>query len=145
MKLVVDTNILISCLVKSHGRSAELILNPTRPLELFAPERIMAEISLHRPKIMRITGASAQRHAELEELLLSMLTIVPNSRISSAHWERAFDLVKDIDEDDDQFVALALHLDRPLWSGDKKLVTALGRKGFKLLITNDELRKELGM
>ena len=145
MRLVVDANILISCLIKLEGRIAELYLNPTRPLEFLAPERLMAELTLHRPKIMRITGASPERQAELEELLLSQLTIVPNSRIRSAHWERAFDLVKDIDEDDDQFVALALHLNCPLWTGDRKLLNALRRKRFDLLISSEELRKELGM
>jgi predicted nucleic acid-binding protein len=145
VRLVVDANILISCLIKLEGRIAELYLNPTAPLEFLAPERLMAELTLHRPKIMRITGASPERQAELEELLLSQLTIVPNSRITSAHWERAFDLVKDIDEDDDQFVALALHLNCPLWTGDRKLLNSLRRKGFDLLISSEELRKELGM
>lgn len=145
MRLVVDANILISCLIKLEGRIAELYLNPTKPLEFLAPERLMAELTLHRPKIMRITGASSERQAELEELLLSQLSIVPNSRISSAHWERAFNLVKDIDEDDDQFVALALHLNSPLWTGDRKLLNALRRKRFDLLISSEELRKELGM
>lgn len=145
MRLVVDANILISCLVKLEGRVAELYLNPSRPIEFLAPERIMAELSLHRSKIMRITGASPERQAELEELLLSQLSIVPNSMISTAHWEHAFDLVKDIDEDDDQFVALALHLDCPLWTGDRKLLNGLRRKRFDLLTSSEELRKELGM
>ena len=145
MRLVIDANILISCLIKLEGRIAELYLNPTKSLEFLAPERLMAELTLHRPKIMRITGASPVRQAELEELLLSQLTIVPNSRISAAHWERAFNLVKDIDEDDDQFVALALHLNCPLWTGDRKLLHALRRKRFELLISSEELRKELGM
>lgn len=145
MRLVVDANILISCLVKLEGRVAELYLNPSRPIEFLAPERIMAELSLHRSKIMRITGASPECEAEIEELLLSQLSIVPNSRISTAHWERAFDLVKDIDEDDDQFVALALHLNCPLWTGDRKLLTGLRRKRFDLLVSSEELRKELGM
>lgn len=95
MRLVVDANILISCLVKLEGRVAELYLNPSRTIEFLAPERIMAELSLHRSKIMRITGALPERQAELEELLLSQLSIVTNSRISTAHWERAFDLVKE--------------------------------------------------
>ena len=41
-------------------------------------------------------------------------------------------------------VALALHLNCPLWTGDGKLLRGLRRKGFKLLMTNDDLRKELG-
>ncbi|MGV9013671.1 MAG: PIN domain-containing protein [Flavobacteriales bacterium] len=144
MKLVVDSNILISCLVKLDGRTAELYLDPSERMQYYAPERIMAELTLHRNKIMKITGASSAQHAEVAELLLSMLTIVPNSRISASNWERAYDLVKGIDENDDQFVALALHLDCPLWTGDKKLVNGLRRKNFKLLMTSDDLRKHLG-
>ena len=144
MGLVVDTNILLSCLLKFEGRISELYLNPPEELELFGPERLVAELSLHRPKVVRYTGGTLAYVAELEEMLMSYVTIVPSTRISAAHWEHAFDLVKDIDEDDDQFVALALHLNCPLWTGDKKLVTGLRRKNFKLLITSDELRKKLG-
>lgn len=55
-----------------------------------------------------------------------------------------YDLVKGIDERDDHYVALALHLDLPLLTGDKKLITGLRRRGFKLVITSEELRKRLG-
>jgi predicted nucleic acid-binding protein len=141
VNLVVDSNILVSCLIKADGRTAGLYINPPVPLVFHAPERIMAELSLHRGKFMKITGASPGRHAELEEVLLSMLTIVPDARIADAHWEHAFHLVKDIDENDLQFVALALHLGCPLWTGDLRLVRGLRRKGFKGVITNEELRR----
>ncbi len=141
MKLVVDTNILVSCMVKLDGRTAELYLNPPSTLVYYAPEGLIAEITLHREKIMKLTGATSVQLAEISELLLSPLTVIPNSAISAKHWEQAFNFVKDIDEHDDQFVALALHLNCPLWTGDKKLVNGLRRKGFKLLVTNEELRK----
>jgi len=144
MRLVVDTNIVISCMTKLDGRTAELYLNPPEERSYHAPEGLIAELSLHRDKIMKLTGATPDQHAEVSEMLLSILTIIPNSAISSKHWEQAFDLVKDIDENDDQFVALALHLNCPLWTGDKKLVNGLRRKGSKLLITSEELRKKPG-
>lgn len=145
MKLVVDANIIVSCLVKFDGRTGELYLNPPEHVEYFAPEHLLAELSLHRHRIQKAAGATADRYAEMEELLLSDLVIVPASRVASVHWEHAYDLVKDIDEDDVQFVALALHLNCPLWTGDKKLVSGLRRKNFKLLITSEELRKQLGV
>ena len=144
MRLVVDSNILLRCLLRFEGRVSELYLNPPEELELFGPERLVAELSLHRPKVVKYTGGSPARIAELEEMLMSHVTIVPNSRILAAHWEHAFNLVKDSDEDDDQFDAHSLHLNCPLWTGDKKLVNGLRRKSFKLLITSDELRKKLG-
>lgn len=144
MKLVVDANIIISCLVKVEGRLGELFLNVSPRLELYGPERLISEISQHRGKIAKLTGVSLDTIAQLEETLLFGITIVPNGSIAAQHWEKAFDLVKDVDEDDDQYVALALHLGCPLWTGDKKLVTGLRRKGFKGLITSEELRKKLG-
>lgn len=131
MKLVVDTNILVSCMVKLDGRTAELFLNPPAAHHYYAPEGLIAELALHRDKIRKLTGATPAQHAELSELLLSPLTIIANSAISAAHWEQAFNFVKDIDEDDDQFVALALHLNCPLWTGDKKLVTGIRKKRLR--------------
>jgi predicted nucleic acid-binding protein len=144
VNLVVDTNILISCLLKPEGRVSELFFHPLHRPDLFAPERMLSELSKHRPKIIKLAGLPEDRMAALEELLISRISIVSNSSIASPVWERAYDLVKDIDEDDDQFVALALHLNCPLWTGDKKLVNGLRRKNFKLLITSDELKKKLG-
>jgi predicted nucleic acid-binding protein len=144
VKLVVDTNILISCLLKPEGRVGELFFHPLHRPDLFAPERMLSELVAHRPKVLKLAGLPAERIGALEELLVSRITIVSNSAVASPTWERAYDLVKDIDEDDDQFVALALHLNCPLWTGDGKLLRGLRRKGFKLLMTNDDLRKELG-
>jgi predicted nucleic acid-binding protein len=144
VKLVVDANIIISCLVKVDGRLGELFLNISPRLDLYGPERLISELTQHRGKIAKLAGVSLDTIAQLEETLLFGITIVPNGSISAQHWEKAFDLVKDVDEDDDQFVALALHLGCPLWTGDKKLVAGLRRKGFKGLVTSDELRKKLG-
>ena len=104
----------------------------------------MAELSMHRSKVLKLSGLPTERIAALEELVMSRIVIVPNTAVASPVWERAYDLVKDIDEDDDQFVALALHLNCPLWTGDGKLVRGLRREGFELLMTNDDLRKRLG-
>lgn len=36
----------------------------------------------------------------------------------------------DVDAKDTPFAALAIELDAPLWTGDKKLVLGLRKKGF---------------
>lgn len=113
-------------------------------LELFAPELLRVELSRHREKAVKAARLSMDEVVELESVVVSRITVVPHAVVPSATWERAYDVVKDIDEDDDQFVALALHLNCPLWTGDGKLIRGLRRKGFKLLMTNDDLRKELG-
>ena len=145
MKLVVDTNIVFSAMISPKGVAGELMLFTWPRLELFAPEDLRVELSKHRDKAVKASKLSVDEVVELEGIVLGRITVVPHAVVPTATWERAYDLVKDIDEDDDQFVALALHLNCPLWTGDGKLVRGLRRKGFKLLVTNDDLRKELGV
>jgi predicted nucleic acid-binding protein len=102
-------------------------------------------VSRHREKIARAARLSLDEIVFLEERVLTPVRIIPHDLVLAHHWERAYDLVKDIDVDDDPFVALALHLRCPLWTGDKKLVRGLRRKGFKHVITSEELRKKLGV
>ena len=56
--------------------------------------------------------------------------------------KKAYEMCKDIDEADTPFVALALELDIPLWSGDKKLAKGLKDKKFDKILTNHDLLQE---
>lgn len=144
MKLVVDTNVVFSAMVTPKGVSGHLMMFTWPRLELFAPEELRVELSKYRQKAAKAARLTSDEIAELEGTVLGRITVVPHAVIPTATWERAYDLVKHIDEDDDQFVALALHLNCPLWTGDKKLINGLRRKGFKLLVTSEELRERLG-
>jgi predicted nucleic acid-binding protein len=144
MKLVVDANIVISGMITARGVVGELLLRTYPPLELFAPENLRIEVSKYREKVARAARIGVDDVAYLEEQVLAPVHIVPDPLIPPAIWERAFDLVRAIDEDDAQFIAVALHLNCPLWTGDKKLLSGLRRKGFDLLVTSEELRKKLG-
>jgi predicted nucleic acid-binding protein len=144
MKLVVDANIVISGMITAHGVVGELLLRTYPPLELHGPENLRIEVSKYREKIARAARLSVDEVAYLEEQVLAPVRIMPDLIVPPAIWERAFDLVRSIDEDDVQFIAVAMFLNCPLWTGDKKLVGGLRRKGFKLLLTSDELRKQLG-
>ncbi|MDR1406092.1 MAG: hypothetical protein LBI89_02680 [Prevotellaceae bacterium] len=44
-----------------------------------------------------------------------------------------------MDFDDFAFVALSMHLDARLWTGDRKLVNGLLQKGYSRLITTTDL------
>jgi predicted nucleic acid-binding protein len=144
VKLVVDANIVFSALLTTRGEVSKLLASGWPPLELFAPEALSVEIALHREKLMRLSKLSVAEMAIIETGVFDRITVVPHESIGPEHWERAYDLVKAVDERDDHYVALALHLNCPLWTGDKKLVNGLRRKNFKLLVTTEELRKKLG-
>ena len=62
--------------------------------------------------------------AEVYELLyriLSRIKFVAEEFVASENKLQAFNLCKDIDEDDIPFIALSIQLDAPLWTGDKRL------------------------
>lgn len=46
-----------------------------------------------------------------------------------------------MDEFDAPFIALALELDAPLWTGDKKLITGLAKKGIDWILSTDVISK----
>jgi predicted nucleic acid-binding protein len=52
---------------------------------------------------------------------------------------KAIDLVSGIDQNDALFVALTNHLLANLWTGDKRLINGLKRKGYSRVLTTDEL------
>ena len=61
--------------------------------------------------------------------------------IKETTWAKAIELTENVDEFDAPFVALALELDAPLWTGDKKLITGLGKKGIDWILSTDVISK----
>lgn len=140
MRFVVDANIVISTLLRSDGAVADVLLRSKPAPTFFVPEFVRVETSLHRDKIARLTGATTDLIAQVEEILLASMITVQAESIDGVHWERAHQLVAGIDPKDDHYVALALHLQCPLWTGDKKLIMGLRTKGFKQVHSTEEVR-----
>ncbi|WP_262891499.1 PIN domain-containing protein [Cruoricaptor ignavus] len=53
------------------------------------------------------------------------MNLISEDLISLENWKRAHHLLKEIDEDDTPFLALALELNTKIWTGDKRLLTEL--------------------
>ena len=73
--------------------------------------------------------------AEVYELLyriLSRIKFVDEEFVTYENKLQAFNLCKEVDEDDIPFIALSIQLDAPLWTGDKRLKESLSRQGFTL-------------
>jgi len=71
------------------------------------------------------------------------ITFTQTDNIPKKIAKEAYNVVKDIDVDDADFVALHLYKKHKLWTGDRKLINGLLAKGYDICITTAELKKRL--
>lgn len=120
MQLVVDTNILIAGFIRS-ATTRELLLDER--LALWTPELSLSEAEkvLLKPRIYRkIKYARIEEVRTLLGKLTANLRVVPASTFKS----RLVEAEKLAPHSADApFLALALHLELPLWSNDQELKT----------------------
>ena len=115
MKLVVDTNCLISALIR-EGKTRELICSSQ--IKLYAPEHIISETANHKLEILKKSGLENKDFELLINILLAQITIIPKQEFQECK-EEALKLVTH--SEDSLFIALAIHLQIPLWSNDEDL------------------------
>jgi putative PIN family toxin of toxin-antitoxin system len=127
MKLVVDTNIIFSALLKKESKEIELLLR--EECEFFIPKTLFIELFKHKEKIMQVSKLEEDEILELLYSILEKLEVVDDRNIALKYRKEAYNLNEDIDPTDAIFVALALFLNAKLWSGDKRLKEGLENKG----------------
>ena len=118
IRLVVDTNILISALLKDDSITARLLRS--NACSYYYPWDGLTEINYYRDYIIskrnKHIQASSFEHAL--QFVLGSISVVP-SEMYSYLMKEAFSIIKDRDPKDTPFLALALQLGSPLWSNDK--------------------------
>ena len=94
-------------------------------------------------KSKKITKLPDNEIHELIETLYSKIHFISEELISKDALLEADRLTHDVDFDDVMFIALAIHFNCKLWTGDKVLMNALRLKGFRKFITTQELIAKL--
>ena len=115
MELVVDSNVLFSALIK-EGMTAELFLDEN--LHLFAPEFLLDEFLKHKEMVLAKTKRTEREFFEILGIFTQTMAIIPREEFYE-FLDEALEISPD--ENDVPFIALALRLNCPLWSNDKKL------------------------
>ena len=115
MNLVIDANIIFACIIK-QGKTHELLFNEN--LHLYTPEFFFAELEKHKNEITGKTQRSEQECAELFNTLKKKINLIQLEELLFT-----LDEAQKIspDPDDVAYFALALKLNCPIWSNDKKL------------------------
>ncbi len=137
MKIVVDTNIIFSGLLSPNGTISDLLLNSSGIFDFYAPTYLLDELENHKEKLLKITGYSEKELDFLQRNLFKKIDLIDLESIRELTWEKAIELTKNVDEFDAPFIALALELDSPLWTGDKKLIKGLNKKGVDWILPTE--------
>jgi predicted nucleic acid-binding protein len=138
MKVIVDANIVFSALLTSQGKIADILTNPLS-VELIAPEFLRQEIDKHKLKISRLTGLNSKEIQEMEYLITQHIQFFSESIIKPSIWPVAEKITEKVDLNDTPYVAFSKHFKCKIWTGDKKLIHGLTKKGFANFITTDEI------
>lgn len=136
MKLVVDANILFSFFKKGSATRKFILSHPE--LELFTPVYVFKELDTHRGEVESKSKINDRVFELTKERLLVYVNRVPLSEFKK-FWGDAKRVSPD--PDDAQYFALALKLNCPIWSEDRKLK----RQTRVRVVSTTELIELLGL
>lgn len=127
MKVVVDTNIIFSATLSKNSKFREILSN--KNYDFYAPYALYNELTNNLDKISQYSKDSPSEVINFIFKIMQRINFVHLELISNDCYKIAYELCKDYDEEDTPFVALTLHLDSLLWTGDK-IKSHLKKKGF---------------
>ena len=130
-KIIVDTNIIFSCLLNSQGTIGDLIFNSENVFDFYSNQYMRFEIRKHWRKMIKISKLTESELETSYDKMLTKLTFINEELIPQKDWEKAEMMIIQIDPDDIDFVALTRYLKGSLWTGDKPLYKGLKEKRFK--------------
>ena len=114
MKLVLDSNIIFSALIKK-SKTRDIILSDF--FELYAPEYIFNEIIKHKELLLRKSKLDQGDFDALLLLLQKHIHLVAKEKYDKK-MAIAQDILGNIDITDSPFLALALAFNCSIWSND---------------------------
>ena len=144
MIVIADSNIFYSALIAPNGEIANILRD--KNMQFIAPYFIIDEVKEHLDiiKISRKKDKTKKKILADLNYLLEKITIIPLNKINDEYLQKAFTIVKDIDEDDYPFIALHLQIKHKIWSRDQILINGLTAKGYGHFFTStEELKKHL--
>ncbi len=113
MKLVLDTNIIISALIKD-STIRKIIFD--KNFDFITPAYTITEINKYKDYLCEKISINSEEFDEMFKKLFNCITII-NPKLYSDYLKEA-DLLID-DKKDVAFIALALAFNCPIWSDDK--------------------------
>lgn len=126
--VVVDTNLIFSALIPTASDIRESLFSGN--LSFVAPNFLISEIYRHKDKLIKYSKLEESEFYLYFNGIIERIQFLPLDFISIDSRQRAYNLCKEVDAKDTPFVALAIELNIPIWTGDKKLKEGLRIRGF---------------
>jgi len=142
MIVITDSNIIVSALISPVGVVASVFKEKSN-LQFIAPSQLLEEVKEHWDVVVEFSSLSARELFSELKFYEKRINFSDSTNIPRKYRLEAYQLVKDIDEDDADFVALHLYKKHKLWTGDKKLIKGLLAKGYDICVTTDQLKQKL--
>ena len=139
MRIIVDANIVFSAILNTNSRIADLLMNSKGIFDFVAPDFLLTGTKKYHKKISSISKMTITEVQHVENNVTKPITFLSAIHISESFWLKAEQLAFDIDPKDTPYVAFSMFLKSKIWSGDKVLRNGLILKGFKKIITTEEL------
>ena len=139
MKVVLDTNIVFSALIGPESTISRLLFSSDKLFSFYTCDYLEVEIRRHWTKLSKMSGLTSDELTEAMVLLFERIKFINKDLIPLEVHNKAELMVRDIDPDDIDFVALSIYLNAKLWTGDKKLYAGLKSKGFGFVMNTHEM------
>ncbi len=136
MNFVIDTNILLSALIKDSV-TREIIIESG--LNFYYPKISFKEIQKYKSLVLKKSGMNEKEYNLLLNILLDNIVLVSDNQFSDS-LNKAEGLIGKIDSDDVVFLACAISLGLDIWSDDKHFQE---QKEIKVLRTPEFVNKFL--
>ncbi|QGA80193.1 PIN domain-containing protein [Candidatus Nanohalobium constans] len=117
MELVIDSNIVISALIRD-SLTRKIILDSNH--RFYAPEFLRTEVEKYEELITEKSGLKESEVETLLNLVLGEVEVLPIESYEHK-LEKAENLIGEEDIKDVPFLAVALHKECKIWSDDKDL------------------------
>ena len=136
MRLVIDSSVVFTIVIAGDRSKAFKIIRDY-DLTLYFPEDGLLEFKKHKDKLKRHS-----KEFELKSFLaFSLIHVIP-SEIYEDKIPEAYNIAKQFDKKDTPFIALALKLNIPIWTNDRKMIE-YGLKTNKYLALDSESLEDL--
>jgi predicted nucleic acid-binding protein len=130
-------------MLNTNSRIARILLQPKTNLNFYSTEQLLLELENHSEKLKTISGYDDGDYKRIFTLFTRRIRFINVQLIKKQNFLSALSLTEDLDIDDTEFVALTEHIKGKFWSGDRVLKRGLEEKGWKKLITTEEILKVL--